>query len=186
MGLGLYAIAFVGTLLSWPMIKSFGRRTIFLGGLVGCFLTLLITGFISLGPADSSAISWAIGAMLLIYTFVYDSTIGPLTYVIVPEASSSRLRHKTTVLARNAYNITCIWTGVISPYMLNSSAWNWGAKAAFFWAGCSALCLAWAFFRLPETKDFTFAELDLLYERGVPARKFASERAAISEQMGAH
>lgn len=125
MGLGLYALAFVGTLLSWPMINRFGRRSIFLTGLACAFVALMIVGFLSLGPADNTGFSWAIGAMLLLYTFIYDSSIGPLTYVIVPEASSSRLRHKTTVLARNAYNITCIWTGVITPYMLNPTAWDW-------------------------------------------------------------
>lgn len=57
------------------------------------------------------------------------------------------------------------------------------AKAGFFWAGCTALCLLWAFFRLPESKNFTYAELDLLYERKVPARKFKQERQAVSEQM---
>lgn len=123
MGLGLYALAFAGTLFSWPMISKFGRRSIFLGGLLCAFVSLMIVGFLGLG--SGSSISWAIGAMLLVYTFIYDSSIGPLTYVIVPEASSSRLRHKTTVLARNAYNITCIWTGVITPYMLNGTAWNW-------------------------------------------------------------
>jgi len=54
----------------------------------------------------------------------------------------------------------------------------------FFWAGSTALCLVWAYFRLPETKDATFAELDLLYERGVPARRFAAERKIVGEQMG--
>ncbi|WRT63101.1 uncharacterized protein IL334_000004 [Kwoniella shivajii] len=122
----IYAIAFVGTVLSWPMINMFGRRTIFLGGLAGIFVSLLIVGFISWGPASSTSVSWAIGAFLLIFTFIYDSTVGPLTYVIVPEAPSSRLRHKTIVIARNMYNITCIWTGVITPYMLNTTAWNWG------------------------------------------------------------
>jgi hypothetical protein len=53
------------------------------------------------------------------------------------------------------------------------------AKTAFFWAGCTALCLIWAFFRIPETKGFTFAELDHLFEEGVPARKFASSRKEI-------
>jgi len=53
------------------------------------------------------------------------------------------------------------------------------AKAGFFWAGCSALCLIWAFFRLPETKGKTFAELDLLYEKGVPARKFRDAKPNI-------
>lgn len=126
MGLGLYALAFVGTLLSWPMINRFGRRSIFLTGLACAFVTLMVVGFLSLGSASQSNLSWAIGALLLVYTLVYDSSIGPLTYVIVPEAASSRLRHKTTVLARNAYNITCIWTGVITPYMLNPTAWDWG------------------------------------------------------------
>ena len=114
--------------------------------------------------------------------------------VIVPEAPSSRLRHKTTVIARNMYNITCIWTGVITPYMLNTTAWNWGyvtpsppvwvdltsrcrAKAGFFWAGCTALCLIWAFFRLPETKGLTFAEIDVLFAQKVSARKFTTAQA---------
>ncbi|KAK8847718.1 hypothetical protein IAR55_005577 [Kwoniella newhampshirensis] len=131
-----------------------------------------------------SSVSWAVGAFLLIFTFIYDSTVGPLTYVIVPEAPSSRLRHKTIVIARNMYNITCIWTGVITPYMLNSTAWNWGAKAGFFWAGCTAVCLVWAYFRIPETKGFTFAELDLLFEEGVPARKFATTRGALLQAEG--
>lgn len=59
------------------------------------------------------------------------------------------------------------------------------AKAGFFWAGSTAACLLWAFFRLPESKDATYAELDLLYERGVPARKFAQERKLVVDQLGA-
>ena len=134
-----YALAFIGTILSWPLIANFGRRTIYLSGLAGIFVCLMIVGFISLSPSSSTSVSWACGAFLLIFTFIYDLTVGPLTCkcfreytelispdVIVPETPSSRLRHKTVVLARNAYNITCIWTGVITPYMLNSTAWNWG------------------------------------------------------------
>ncbi|KAK3675164.1 hypothetical protein LTR78_005098 [Recurvomyces mirabilis] len=177
MTLGLYAIAFVGTVLSWPMIARFGRRTIFLAGLVGIFVCLLIVGLVGIAPASNSSASWAAGAFLLVFTFIYDSTVGPLTYVIVPEVSSSRLRHKTTVIARNAYNITCIWTGVLTPYMLNPTAWNWQAKAALFWAGITALCIVWVWFRLPETKDMTYAELDLMFEKGVPARNFKRAEA---------
>ena len=56
--------------------------------------------------------------------------------------------------------------------MLNPSAWNWGAKAGFFWAGTCALCAVWTYFRLPEPKGRTYGELDVLFERGVSARKF--------------
>jgi hypothetical protein len=51
-------------------------------------------------------------------------------------------------------------------------AWNWGAKAGFFYAGTNLLCLVWCWFRLPETKDRSFGEIDLLFENRVPARKF--------------
>ena len=47
--------------------------------MVGIFISLLIVGFVSLGPADKPAVSWAIGAFILIFTFIYDSTVGPLT-----------------------------------------------------------------------------------------------------------
>ncbi|KAK0947533.1 hypothetical protein LTR29_001141 [Friedmanniomyces endolithicus] len=182
MTLGLYAIAFVGTVLSWPLINRFGRRTIYLWGMTGIVISLLLVGFISLAPVTSGS-SWAIGAFLLVFTFIYDSTVGPLTYVIVPETPSSRLRHKTVVLARNAYNITCIWTGVLTPYMLNTTAWNWSAKTGFFWAGFAILCLIWAYFRIPETKGFTFSEIDVLFEEGVPARKFAAHRGEVAERI---
>jgi SP family general alpha glucoside:H+ symporter-like MFS transporter len=51
-------------------------------------------------------------------------------------------------------------------------AWNWGAKAALFYAGTNLLCNIWCWFRLPETKDRTFGEIDLLFDNKVPARKF--------------
>lgn len=56
--------------------------------------------------------------------------------------------------------------------MISSTAWNWGAKSAFFYAGTNFICLAWCWFRLPETKDRTFGEIDLLFENKIPARKF--------------
>lgn len=63
-------------------------------------------------------------------------------------------------------------TNVITPRMLNPTAWGWGAKAGFFWAGTSVLGLVWSLCRLPEPKGRTFGELDELFERGVPARGF--------------
>jgi SP family general alpha glucoside:H+ symporter-like MFS transporter len=87
--------------------------------------------------------------------------------------SSVRLRAKTTSLAWNVYNIFKIINGVLTPYMINPTAWNWQAKAGFFWGGLCLFSFVWAFFRLPETRNRTYAELDILFERKVGARKFA-------------
>jgi MFS transporter, SP family, general alpha glucoside:H+ symporter len=56
--------------------------------------------------------------------------------------------------------------------MLNPTAWNWGAKTAFFWAGFCALGTVWTIFRLPEPKGLTYADLGPLFENHVSARKF--------------
>lgn len=63
--------------------------------------------------------------------------------------------------------------GVIIPYMLNEEAWDWRGRAGYFWGGFCCLCLVWAFFRLPEPKGRTYAEMDKLFEQKVPARKFS-------------
>ena len=55
------------------------------------------------------------------------------------------------------------------------------AKAGFFWAGSTAVCIVWAYFRLPETKGFTFAEIDMLFEEGVSARRFATVRKEVAQ-----
>lgn len=43
----------------------------------------------------------------------------------------------------------------------------------FFYAGLTALLISFMWFMLPETQNRTFAELDVLFENNVPARRFA-------------
>lgn len=41
------------------------------------------------------------------------------------------------------------------------------------------LCIIYTYFRLPEPNGRSFAELDLLFERGISARKFASTKVDV-------
>ncbi|RSL95391.1 hypothetical protein CEP52_012084 [Fusarium oligoseptatum] len=152
--MGQYSLGAVGTILSWLLIKQFGRRTLYLSGLGMQFLLLLITGFLGLAPSGNSGASWAVAAMMVLYTGVYDMTVGPVCYALVPEIPCSRLRTRTVVIGRNLYNVINIIMNIIIPYMLNPTAWNWKAKAGFFYAGLN------------------FAELDMLFAQRVSARKF--------------
>lgn len=172
MSLGQYALGAVGVVISWFLMPKVGRRTLYVYGQAILCALLLIIGFLGIAPASNVGASWGCGAMLLIFTFVYDCTVGPVCYCLVAEMPSTRLRQKTVVLARNFYNIASIIGNVITPLMLNPTAWKWGAKSAFFWAGTCFLCLTWTYFRLPEPKGRTYGELDILFEKKVPARKF--------------
>lgn len=147
-----------------------GRRTIYVYGLALLTTLLLLIGLTSL--SNSTATPWAVGSLLLAYTFIYDITVGPVCYSLVSEMPSTRLKTKSIVLARSAYNIFGIVNGVITPYMLNPTAWNWKGKSGFFWAGLCFLCALWSYFRLPEPKGRTYGELDTLFNMGISARYF--------------
>lgn len=174
MSLAQYAIGAVGTMSSWFLMQWFGRRTLYLMGQVVMVLFLFTIGCASFAGRDNEAASWAIGSMLLVYAFAYNSTVGPVCYSLVAELTSTRLRTKGIVFARNSYNIMNIITNIITPRMLNPTAWNWGARSGYFFAGTCFICFIWTFFRLPEPKDRTYAELDILFEKRINARKFAS------------
>ncbi len=190
--ISLYAVAMVGVVISWFAITYLGRRTIYLFGLTTMCITLFTVGCVSLAPQTSKGPSFATGSLLLVFTLCYDITVGTVAYAIVTEMPSTRLRTKTIVLARNLYNVQGTINGVITPYMLNPSAWNWKGKAGFFWAGTCFLCLVWAFFRLPEGRGRTYGEMDILFEQKITARKFQSanvdlfaigESAQVVEQV---
>ncbi|PGG98535.1 hypothetical protein AJ80_09514 [Polytolypa hystricis UAMH7299] len=172
LSLGQYALGLIGTMGSWFLMAKAGRRTIYFTGLCVLFTVLIIVGSLSFAPSDNSAAKWAIGAMLIAFTFIYDFTVGPVTYSFVAELSSTRLKAKTIVLARSLYNISNIVINVLTNYQLGTTAWNWGARSAYFWAGTCLVSTVWVFFRLPEPKGRTYGELDLLFEHRVPARMF--------------
>ena len=86
-------------------------------------------------------------------------------------------------MGRNAYNIIGIITSIVTPYMLNPTAWNWSNFTGFFWAGLCFICIVYTYFRVPEPTGRTFAELDLLFERKVSARKFAKTEVDVFDEM---
>ncbi|KAG5930429.1 hypothetical protein E4U42_001352 [Claviceps africana] len=196
MSLAQYALGAVGTVSSWFLMSRFGRRSLYFSGQAIMCVLLLAIGCTAFAGRSNAAAQWAIGSMLLVYTFTYDATVGPVCYSLVSELTSTRLRTKSVVLARNAYNIVGIITNIITPRMLNPSAWNWGAKAGFFWAGTCLLCALWTYFRLPEPKGRTYGELDILFENRISARKFKTtnvdhigaqpDHSSDNEKVGEH
>ena len=168
---GQYSAEVAGTIVAWFIMPYFGRRTLYMAGLL-CIIVISFT-MGGLGTRDTPAAQWAAGGMVLVNYFIYSVTIGTLVYSLVPELSSSRLRTKSIILARNLYNVVGIINGVLVPNMINSTAWNWGAKAAFFYGVIQILAVVWVYFRLPEPKGKTYAELDALFAKGVSARDFA-------------
>lgn len=78
LGVGLLALGFVGTCLSWPLINSYGRRPIYNYGLIALTVILVLIGILDVIPSSSGSLAttWAQSSLMVVYNFAYDLTIG--------------------------------------------------------------------------------------------------------------
>lgn len=171
--LGGTAIAFVGTIIAWFLMNSCGRRKIYNWGVFTMAIFLLLIGCLDFGRSKIPAIKWVQAVFAILWLFVYSMSVGPVGWTVPSEVGATRLRQKTICLARICYYIITIVANCLEPYMINPTEWAWNGKTGFFWFGSATLTFIWCYFRLPETKDRTFAELDVLFSKGISARKFA-------------
>lgn len=56
--------------------------------------------------------------------------------------------------------------------MLNPTALNLAGKSPFLWAGTGTVVFVCVYFFLPETRERNYRQLDIMFHRRVPARKF--------------
>ncbi|KAJ6014225.1 hypothetical protein N7540_008816 [Penicillium herquei] len=182
-GMGEYALAIVGVLVAFYFVPRVGRRTLLLYGTLFMVVTTFVIGFLGIpGTVNHPSLAYAIGSILLVQYFVYFISIGPVVYTIVAEIPSNILRSKTIVISRATYNTIALIKGQILPHMITTSSWNWGAKAGFFWGAFMLIILVWAYFRLPETKDRAFVELDILFKNNVAARDFHKTKVDLASE----
>jgi len=180
LGLVTSALQAVFVMLSWILTTYFGRRPIYLWGTAFNVVMLFALGIAACVP-KSNASSNAQASFGLIVSVMFTFAAAPVSYAIIAEVSSIRLRPLTTGVGRAAYyiiNIPCIFLG---SYMLNPTGGDLGGKCGFVWGGTALFCLIVAYFCLPEFKNRSYRELDILFSRRVSARKFASTHIGIEE-----
>ncbi|KAH8171475.1 sugar transporter domain-containing protein [Sarocladium implicatum] len=185
LNVGGTGMALFAALMQWFCLAPYvGRRTNYLGGMLAMAVILYIIGFLQIrGDSDSFGMTQAV--LTLIWTFVFQLSAGQLGWALPAEVSSSRLRQKTICMARNAYYIAIVVANAIQPYAMNPFEWNLSGYTGFIWGSTSLLVFLWAFFRLPETKDRAFEELDIMFAKGLPARQFSKyEPEAFVEAHG--
>lgn len=145
-------------------------------GLVLLTTLQLFVGILDVLPtyAPHSPLVWAQSILLLLWNFVYDLTIGPVCFILISEISAVRLRAKTIAVATAIQAVLGIFMTVAIPYLINPDEGNMRGKLGFFFGGLAGLSLVWTWFKVPETKDRTFEELDVMFERRVPTREFGN------------
>ncbi|KAK2799581.1 hypothetical protein FQN50_008419 [Emmonsiellopsis sp. PD_5] len=180
LGLITSALQMVFVMLSWILTTYLGRRTIYVWGSainVGFLVVLGIAGSV----AASKAASLAQAALGLIISVLFTLGPAPASWVIIGETSAVRLRPLTTGIGRVAYyvvNIPCIF---LASYMLNPLSGNLGGKCGYVWGATGFICFVVAYFYLPEMKGRSYREIDILFNRKVPARQWTKTHVDIND-----
>lgn len=184
---GLCGLMVVGNMAGWFTVDLLGRRGSALYGCMALTVTLFLIGILSVINAPGSV--WAQVVFMAVWSFgksrrfplsgqplipylVYQATVGAVAWPITAEAATSRLRAPTQALATMMNGLSsCIWTMAL-PYAINPDQGNLGGKIAFIFGSVLAACTVFVFFMIPETKGRTYIEIDELWARKTPARKF--------------
>ena len=178
MSVGMGGLHLLFNFISIPVVAKVGRRKLYLFGMGFMSTFMLLIGFVALAP-QSSAVGYASSTLFLLWNCSYQLTVGPGAYIIVSEVSTTRLRAKTIALARIAYLLSIFINYFVGPYILNPSEGNWRGKTGFLTGGLIVLLWVWTWFRLPETKGRTFAELDVLFSKNLKTREFENYQVEV-------
>ncbi|KAF5559111.1 general substrate transporter [Fusarium phyllophilum] len=113
--------------------------------------------------------------------------------IIISFYTVDKVGRRTLVIGGGAAMATILTiqyaTGILFnytvPLMLSNQNAGWGQKIGLFFGGIILVYLIPCILMFPETKGRTYHELDELFERRVPAWKFASTRTSHQEELQA-
>ncbi|KAL4802727.1 general substrate transporter [Aspergillus unguis] len=173
-------LQFAANIGSWFLTSWFRRRTVFLYGTATNIVFLFALGACA-SVTQNSKTNYAQACLGVIISVVYAGAQGPISYTIISETSSVRLRALSTAVGRSAYYITEIPMIYLSSRMLNTTGWNLAGKCGFVWGSTALFCWVMAYFFLPELKNRSYREADIMFNRKISARKFKSTVIGVEE-----
>ncbi|KAL4913654.1 general substrate transporter [Aspergillus aurantiobrunneus] len=124
-------------------------------------------------------------SLMVIFGVGFASGWGPLTYVVVTEVTSLRLRDYTS---RLGFVINVFFNFAVNfsvPYLVFPDEVGLGSKVGFIFGAVSFLSLVFAYFCVPECKGKTLEQVDWLFNNGVRLRDFGKTDASGMLDEGA-
>jgi len=120
-------------------------------------------------------------ALLQLFSFVYNATIGATAFTIMAEIPTARLRAKTASISIGLQSALFTMWGFVLPYLFNPDKANLGAKVTFIFGALSVLSMVYLFLYQPESAGLSYERLDELFIGKVKATMFGQKEARSLE-----
>lgn len=117
LGVGVTACGVVGVVISWSVINTVGRRKLFVWGMIGMTIVMVLMGILDV--VHTSAARWVQASCTVIYALIYQITIGVIAFALLGEVSTPALRAKTIGLATACQAVFGTLMNIVVPYMVS-------------------------------------------------------------------
>ncbi|KAK1247611.1 hypothetical protein MKX07_002520 [Trichoderma sp. CBMAI-0711] len=161
---------------TWFLIDQVGRRPMLMIGGSGMAIFLFIVGGVGLEKNPNDSERAALVASFILFACSYNLSWAPVSYVVVSEAASTRVKEKTNLFASVISIITTFVTSFTIPYLLNAPYAALGAKVGFIYGSINWVMVGVAYFFIPEMKGRSLEEVDELFAAGTAMRDFSKTR----------
>lgn len=158
-------VNFAGTLLGVYFVGKIGRKSIFLYGCIGGFISMIVyssLGSFALTLSDGS-ISKSVGGCMIAFTCMFiicfAVSLGPITFVLVSELYPIRTKSLSMGIATNCNWLTNFFITLLTPTITQKIGYKYGYVFTF----CLAAAIVFTWFLVPETKGLTSKQIDMLY-----------------------
>ncbi|KAL3487035.1 hypothetical protein BJX62DRAFT_241433 [Aspergillus germanicus] len=175
MTMGCSGAALLGSFVGIWLVTRVGHRNMYISSLAASTVLFLAVGGLQCAPDyySRSEIVWAQAGVMTVFMFIWGSGICPFATAIMSGVSSMRLRSRTIAVASAAQFATVILVQIVQTYLLNPDEAALQGYIGFIQGGFNLLLTVWVYLYTPDLSR-TPAELDMLFERRVSARHFAS------------
>ncbi|GMK57698.1 hypothetical protein CspeluHIS016_0405320 [Cutaneotrichosporon spelunceum] len=153
------------------LVDRVGRRPMLLYGSMGMAVSQLIVAAVGVArPTTDQAAQKVLVAFVCIFIAHFASCMAPLSWIITSELPPYALRTKSMSLSTASNWIFNFAIGYATPYLVNTGPGNAGLKTNVFWiwGGCCLACFFFTYFMIPETKQLSLEQIDLLYLNATP------------------
>ena len=170
--LGMSTLVSAGAAI--PLVYFVSRRAVLLVCVAVFTGSLFIFSSVGVAMPGTLVASRVLVSFMVIYNCFFHISLGSVGSMMIAELPSTRLRSKAQAIAvLTAYVWGIIWTAAL-PYLINPTAANLGAKIGFMYGGIGVIQFFFIFFYVPELFERSLEEVDEMFMKNVPARKFAT------------
>ncbi|KAB8076582.1 general substrate transporter [Aspergillus leporis] len=178
----VYVIGVAANLVSMLTSDLMGRRPVLLYSSAVLGACMLIIGGLTCRGATEMTYSMQIAAvvMLMLWFFCFQTTWGPLVWVITSELPPTQVREKMVTLSGFSAYATGLGIVLVNPYVQSAIS----GSVAFIYAGLSLTATLFVFFLVPELRGRSLEQIDEMFDAKLPTRAFADYVCQVLDDCG--